>query len=190
MPFSMIVVATSTSISPSMKLRHDRLELGFVHLAVADRDARLGHELLERARDAVDRLDAVVEVVDLAAAVEFGRDRALHDRVADAGTTTVLIDMRFFGAVRISERSRTPISDICSVRGIGVAESVSTSTEARSCLSRSLCMTPKRCSSSTTISPRSRKTTSFCKQPVRADDDVDLAVGEVAQDRLLLLLAS
>ncbi len=70
--------------------------------------------------------------------------------------------MRLRGAVRISERSRTPISDICRVRGIGVAESVSTSTVARICFRRSLCITPKRCSSSTTIRPRSRKTTSFC----------------------------
>ena len=51
------------------------------HLAVADRDARLGHELLERARDAVDRLDPVVDVVDLAAAVELVDDRALHHGV-------------------------------------------------------------------------------------------------------------
>ena len=62
--------------------RHDRLELVLAHLPVADRDARLRHQLLERARDAVDRLDAVVHVVHLAAAVELGGDRALHDRVA------------------------------------------------------------------------------------------------------------
>ena len=48
-----------------------------------------------------------------------------------------------------------------SVRGMGVAVSVSTSTLRRICLMRSLCATPKRCSSSTTSSPRSRNTTSF-----------------------------
>ena len=81
-PFSMIVVETKTSISPSMNRCHHRLELGLGHLAVADRDARLGHELLERARDGVDRFDPVVDVVDLAAAIELGHDRVLHDRVA------------------------------------------------------------------------------------------------------------
>src|SRR5436305_1384757 len=53
------------------------------------------------------------------------------------------------------ERSRTPVSASCSVRGIGVAESVSTCTSARSCFSRSLWLTPKCCSSSTIRRPRS-----------------------------------
>ena len=44
-----------------------------------------------------------------------------------------------------------------SVRGIGVAVSVSTSTSRRSCFSRSLAATPNRCSSSTTTRPRSLK---------------------------------
>ena len=45
------------------------------------------------------------------------------------------------------------------MRGIGVAVSVSTCTSARSCFSRSLCATPKCCSSSTTTRPRSLKAT-------------------------------
>ena len=53
------------------------------------------------------------------------------------------------------------MSAISSVRGIGVAVIVSTSTLARNCLSRSLCATPKRCSSSTTSRPRSLKATSL-----------------------------
>ena len=53
------------------------------------------------------------------------------------------------------------VSAIESVRGIGVAVSVSTSTLVRNCLMRSLCRTPKRCSSSTTSSPRSWKRTSW-----------------------------
>ena len=53
-----------------------------------------------------------------------------------------------------------PVSDSSSVRGIGVAESVSTSTSARSALMRSLCCTPNRCSSSTTSRPRSLNATS------------------------------
>ena len=44
-----------------------------------------------------------------------------------------------------------------SVRGIGVAERVSTSTWRVRSLSRSFCPTPKRCSSSTTSSPKSWK---------------------------------
>ena len=48
-----------------------------------------------------------------------------------------------------------PESAILSVRGMGVAESVRTSTFLLISLSVSLWPTPKRCSSSTTSSPRS-----------------------------------
>ena len=49
-----------------------------------------------------------------------------------------------------------------SVRGMGVAESVSTSTWRLSSFMCSLCVTPKRCSSSTISSPRFLNCTSFC----------------------------
>ena len=54
-----------------------------------------------------------------------------------------------------------PTMDMCSVRGMGVAVSVSTSTVRLSFLMASLWVTPKRCSSSTTRSPKSLKFTSF-----------------------------
>ena len=60
------------------------------------------------------------------------------------------------------DMSRSPDSAILSVRGIGVAESVSTSTPREISFSRSLWLTPKRCSSSTIKSPRSLKCTFFC----------------------------
>ena len=53
------------------------------------------------------------------------------------------------------EMSRSPESDMCSVRGIGVAESASTSTSSRSARSSSFWATPKRCSSSRMTSPSS-----------------------------------
>ena len=49
----------------------------------------------------------------------------------------------------------------CNVRGSGVAVSVSMWTSARSAFSRSLCVTPKRCSSSTTTSPSRLKSIFF-----------------------------
>ena len=63
--------------------------------------------------------------------------------------------VRILGGVRMIDISRAPIKDMCSVLGIGVAVSVSTSTRRLSCFNRSLCRTPNRCSSSTTNSPRS-----------------------------------
>ena len=68
------------------------------------------------------------------------------------------------GGVSMTLMSRTPDSAMWSVRGIGVAVSVSTSTSVRICLMRSLCFTPKRCSSSMTTSPRSLNCTSFCSR--------------------------
>ena len=64
----------------------------------------------------------------------------------------------------ISDRSRSPPSAMLSVRGIGVAVSVRTSTSARSDFSRSLSRTPKRCSSSMISSPRSLKRTPGCSR--------------------------
>ncbi len=75
--------------------------------------------------------------------------------------TKVRIARRSAGGVAMIEISRRPPIAICSVRGIGVAVSVSTSTWVRSSLRRSLCATPKRCSSSMTTRPRSLKRTSF-----------------------------
>ena len=69
--------------------------------------------------------------------------------------TCVRIGRRPSGGVSITEMSRRPASDMCSVRGIGVAVSASTSTSSRSARSSSFCATPKRCSSSTITSPRS-----------------------------------
>ena len=86
----------------------------------------------------------------------------------------------------MTEMSRRPASDICSVRGIGVALIEMTSTRSLSWRSSSFCLTPKRCSSSTMIRPRSFARTSRLSSAVRADEDVDGAVLE-ARDRLLLL---
>ena len=61
--------------------------------------------------------------------------------------------------VAMIESSRTPVIASCSVRGIGVADSVSTCTSARSSFKRSLWPTPKCCSSSMTTRPRSFEAT-------------------------------
>ncbi len=76
-------------------------------------------------------------------------------------TIEVWIARRSLGGVSITLMSRMPDSPIWSVRGMGVAESVRQSTVLRRCFRRSLAATPKRCSSSITSRPRSRKATSF-----------------------------
>ena len=68
---------------------------------------------------------------------------------------SVSIGCLSLGAVVRRDISRTLRSDMYSVRGIGVAESVRESTFVFICLILSLSFTPKRCSSSTMRSPRS-----------------------------------
>ena len=62
------------------------------------------------------------------------------------------------------DRSRTPDSDICKVRGIGVAVRVRTCTSLRISFNRSLWVTPKRCSSSITSRPRFLKRTDLASK--------------------------
>ena len=61
---------------------------------------------------------------------------------------------RSAGGVLSTDMSRMPVRLISRVRGMGVAVRVNTSTPALRALIASLCWTPKRCSSSTTSSPR------------------------------------
>ena len=86
--------------------------------------------------------------------------------------------------------SRTPANAIESVRGMGVAVSVRTSTSRRSCLNHSLWTTPNRCSSSTTTSPSLLKCTSFCSTRCVPDDDVDFAVPQSLDGGDLLLMGA
>ena len=71
----MMVVQTRTSISPRGEGEHDLLEGPLGHLPVSDADAGAGHEPLDRPPDAVDVLHAVVDEVDLPAAVQLAEDR-------------------------------------------------------------------------------------------------------------------
>ena len=79
--------------------------------AVRDRDACLRHELAQLRLAVLDRLDFVIQVVDLAAALELAQHRLAHD-AAYARCTNVLIASRRCGAVAITEKSRSPSSDI------------------------------------------------------------------------------
>ena len=120
-----------------------------------------GRDLADLARPAPPRSSiAVVDEEDLPAARQL---LAGSPRPAARGSqrqTKVRMASRSAGGVAMIEISRSPPIAICSVRGMGVAVSVSTSTWVRSSLSRSLWVTPKRCSSSMTSRPRSLKRTS------------------------------
>ena len=75
----MIVVQTRTSASPLGELEHDALEVPLRHLAVADDDPDVGQEPSELLGLGLDRLDPVVDVEDLPAAVELAQDRVANE---------------------------------------------------------------------------------------------------------------
>ena len=84
----MIVVETSTLVSPRRKsiIACSSVAASIWPCATATRAA--GHERAHALGRLVDRLDAVVQVEDLAAALELALDRALHEVVvvvADVG---------------------------------------------------------------------------------------------------------
>ncbi len=60
--------------APVHEVEHHLLQLVLRHLAVGDGDLRLGHDLPQMASHVVDALHAVVDEVDLAAAVELAQD--------------------------------------------------------------------------------------------------------------------
>ena len=103
----------------------------------------------------IDVLDAVVDEVHLPPRASLARDRVADALVVELDDVASRIAERSFGGVSMIRMSRMPSSDMCSVRGIGVADIVSTSTFVASASRRSLCATPKRCSSSMTTRPRS-----------------------------------
>ena len=55
------------------EVAHHLLELALAHLAVRHRDARLGHQLFEVLAPLLDRLDLVVQEVDLSAALQLAQ---------------------------------------------------------------------------------------------------------------------
>jgi hypothetical protein len=93
----------------------------------------------------------------------------------------------FLGGVLMVEISRTPVRAMYSVRGIGVAVIVRTSTSVRICLSFSLWVTPKRCSSSMMSKPRSLKFYIALDKAVSADNDIQAAIFKAGDDFTLLL---
>ncbi len=113
---------------------------------------------------------------------------ASRTRPSSSSAMRVWIGSRASGGVSMTDRSRMPTRLRCRVRGIGVADRVSTSTSLRNDLMRSLCATPKRCSSSTTSRPRSAKAMSFDRIRCVPISTSTVPSGDARHDLLLLPL--
>ena len=118
--------------------------------------------------------------------------------LSSCAPTYVKMGCRSSGGVKIVDISRMPAIDISSVRGIGVADMVSTSTCERMALMCSLCSTPNRCSSSTTTRPNCFHCTPVCNSrcvpitistdPSRSPDRISFASdADVNRDNPLIV---
>jgi hypothetical protein len=184
-PLSMMLVHTRTSTSPAGEAQHHPLQLASPASGRGHSEARLGHELLQPTRDLIE-----------CPAPGCGRRRPARRDPARAGWPAApgsrrirprgLDGQAFLGRrldhAQIAHAGQRHVQRARDGRG----RQVSTSTSVRNCFRRSLCATPKRCSSSMISRPRSLKTTSFCKQAMGADDDVHWPLRQPSQTFLLL----
>jgi len=114
-------------------LGHDLLKLYLVHLAVGDRNARLGHHLPQLPSYIGDALHSIVNKEDLAVSLQLSQDRFAHQAVVILSRVG-LMGSRSSGGVSIVLMSRIPARAMCKVRGMGVALRLRTSTSCRSFL--------------------------------------------------------
>ncbi len=157
-PISTIVVQTSTLCRPPRKssMTCSSRASGICPWATATRASGTASRMRRAARSIVStRLCTTYTCPSRASS------RRIESWISGRSSSrmNVWIGWRASGGVSITDRSRSPASDMCSVRGIGVAVSVRTSTWVRSCLRRSLWTTPKRCSSSMITRPSAGKVT-------------------------------
>ena len=166
------------------ELDHRVFQLVLAHLAVADGDPGVRANLLDLAGHLLDGLDAVVQEEDLALAVQLAEDRLADQLLVvgrDAGDDAAAVQRRGGQRADVAQAQQRHVQRARDGRG-GHRQHVHV--DAACCLSRSLCSTPNRCSSSMISRPRSLNATSLAEEPVRADQDVDLALAGPLDDVL------
>ena len=134
--------------------------------------------------DRPDVVDPVVHEKDLPVAVRISRRMALRISSASKRQMRVSIACRSRGGVVRLEISRMPSSDMCSVRGIGVAVIVSTSTVAPQPLEHLLVLDAEPLLLVDDRQAEVLEAHVLLHQPMRADDDVHLAFCHAGQGLL------
>ena len=145
-------------------------------------DPRLRYQPLQKAADGKDRFHTVVDEVHLPAPRHFVSNSALDHRGIERHHVG-LNRKTILGRCLDDRHVPMPTSDMFSVRGIGVAVIVKTSTRFRICLMRSLCATPKSLFLVDHQQPEVPEHDVLREQAMRADDDVDLAGGQTLDAR-------
>src|SRR6185369_6353840 len=142
------------------EVEHHSLHILFVHLPVAHGETRVRHKALHERRNRLDRLHAIVNEEDLAAArkleVDCRLDHTLR-KLHHLRLNREPIARRRFDERHVAHAAERHVERTWNRRR-GKRQHVDFFLR---CLSRSLWATPKRCSSSTTTSPRSLNDTSL-----------------------------
>ncbi len=99
------------------EFQHHVFQLALGHLAVADDDPRIGHQLEDFIRHFRDVVNPVVDEIDLPLAIQLAHDRLLESAVCRTAITSVTMLRRSCGAVVSELISRSPSMLMCSVRG-------------------------------------------------------------------------
>ena len=147
-------------VLPRDEIEHRPLQLVLVHLPVADDDARLRNEPLQqirRSRRSTRRGCGRSRPGRRAPSRRGSLADDLRVELDDVGLDRQPILRRRLDDRHVADADERHVQRARNRRRV----IVSTSTFCRSCLSRSLWATPKRCSSSMTSRPRSRNWTSF-----------------------------
>ena len=133
----------------------------------------------------MDVVDAVVDEINLPVAVEFAQDGVADQLLVpadDARLDRQAVRRRRFQVADVADAQQRQVQRPRDRRG---RHASARGPSCRSFLSRSLCSTPKRCSSSMMTRPRSLNCTSVRHEPMRADNDVDFACGNSLHDAFL-----
>ena len=178
MPDSMMVVHSSTLKRCLWKSSITRSSFALGHLPVA-MPMRAGTSAFELLPHAADAPDVVVQEVHRPPRLS-SRWKAFAQLLVVPGRDEGLHCEPVRGGVAMMDRSRSPAMAMFSVRGIGVAVSVSRCTLARSAFSASFWRTPNRFLVDDD-QPQVLEAHVLLQQAVGADDHVDLAFGQLAE---------
>ena len=153
---------------------HDLFEGAFVHLAVGDRDAGLGHELAQRLGALLDALHAVVHAEHLALAEQLATDRLDGDPLvvlADVGEDRLAVGRRGLQQRQVADADEAHLERARDRRG-GEREHVDVVLQL---LHRLLVLHAEALLLVDDEQAEVLELDASCEQPVRADDAVDLA---------------
>ncbi len=165
---------------------HHLLEVLLAHLPVPHGDARAGRDATDVVGDRLDRLDAVVDEEDLAAAIEFAGDSLLDEPIVprlDEGEHRRAVARRRLHQRHVAQAGERQVQRARDRRG-GEREDVGLQLEL---LEAFLVLHAEAVFLVDDDQPQLRKDDIVAQQAMRPDHDVDRSLGDLGEDGRLFL---